>query len=370
MLHGVGPDQESGSLPARVPRASGPQPLSVLMVAGATRDGEQLRCQHLISEQARSLQSPDLRISLHGVDDRRTLSGIWRNIRTLRKAVSLQSPDIIHVQYGSVLALIGLLSGHATPLVISFCGSDLLGLTGSSIRCRTRNALTRAAGLIAAVRARAITVKSQNLWQSLPPFLREKACVVPNGVDTDLFVPVPAESCRVRLGWPRTSKIVLFDAGRGRGQATKNIELARAAISSLRERFPDVELKVISDASREDVVLMLNAADCLLVTSLHEGSPNIVKEAMACNLPVVSVPCGDVQERLDGASVGGVYPRDVLGLDLGVGRVLTAGARSNGHEELLRQGMTARSIRDRLLEVYVSVSDRSDIGAASPEARR
>ena len=112
----VVPDQKSDSVPARAPQASGPQPLSVLMVAGAARDGERLRCQHLISEQARSLRCHDLRISLHGVDDRRRPSGIWRNMQTLRRAVSLESPDIVHVQYGSVLALIGLLSAHGAPL--------------------------------------------------------------------------------------------------------------------------------------------------------------------------------------------------------------------------------------------------------------
>ncbi|MEE8571920.1 MAG: glycosyltransferase family 4 protein, partial [Gemmatimonadota bacterium] len=254
---------------------------------------------------------------------------------------------------------------RATPLVVSFCGSDLLGLEDSGVRCRARNALTRTAGLVAATRARAVTVKSGNLRQALPPFLRRKARVVPNGVDTDLFVPMPVESCRSRLGWPQESRIVLFDAGRGRGRATKNIELAQAAISSLRERQPDVELEVISDTSRDDVVLMLNAADCLLVTSLHEGSPNIVKEAMACNLPVVSVPCGDVEERLEGASVGGVCARDAAGLARGIESALAAGARSNGREELLRQGMTVQSIRDRLLEVYASVVDHAN-GKATP----
>jgi glycosyltransferase involved in cell wall biosynthesis len=44
--------------------------------------------------------------------------------------------------------------------------------------------------------------------------------------------------------------------------------------------------------------MWLNASNVLLLTSLTEGSPNIVKEALACDLPVVSVEVGDVSERI------------------------------------------------------------------------
>jgi len=44
----------------------------------------------------------------------------------------------------------------------------------------------------------------------------------------------------------------------------------------------------------------LNASNVLLLTSLHEGSPTVVKEALACGLPVVSVDVGDVAERIEG----------------------------------------------------------------------
>ena len=50
----------------------------------------------------------------------------------------------------------------------------------------------------------------------------------------------------------------------------------------------------------------MNACDVLLMTSLHEGSPNVVKEALACNLPIVSTDVGDVRNRigaLDGCVV-------------------------------------------------------------------
>ena len=59
-----------------------------------------------------------------------------------------------------------------------------------------------------------------------------------------------------------------------------------------------IRLELISGKTHSEINEMLNAANCLLLTSLHEGSPNIVKESMACNLPVVTVNCGDVAIRL------------------------------------------------------------------------
>src|SRR5207253_3876490 len=88
------------------------------------------------------------------------------------------------------------------------------------------------------------------------------------------------------------------------GETRDRVNDTNARRSSLVRLKTDCMLHIVllksmlhnTSATREQVRLMLNAADCLLVTSLHEGSPNIVKEAMACNLPVVSVPCGDVIE--------------------------------------------------------------------------
>jgi glycosyltransferase involved in cell wall biosynthesis len=114
---------------------------------------------------------------------------------------------------------------------------------------------------------------------------------------------------------------------------------------------------MISNASSEQVRLMLNAADCLLVTSLHEGSPNIVKEAMACNLPVVSVPCGDVEERLRMTSPGSICPYNAERLASAVHEVLNSATRSNGREQLIIQGLTDVKIAERSIEIYRQIQE-------------
>jgi len=64
----------------------------------------------------------------------------------------------------------------------------------------------------------------------------------------------------------------------------------------------------------------LLVADVLLNPSYHEGSPNVVKEAMACGLPVVAADCGDVRKRLAGCTPEAVVDRTPEVFARGAGR--------------------------------------------------
>jgi glycosyltransferase involved in cell wall biosynthesis len=169
------------------------------------------------------------------------------------------------------------------------------------------------------------------------------------------FTPLDRASCRATLGWDPRAKIVLFNGSQAEDRRRKNPTLARAAVDILASSRPGVSLFMMSRATREEVRLMLNAADCLLVTSLHEGSPNIVKEAMACNLPVVSVRCGDVFERLSATKPGGVCPYDAGALARAIEEVFPVGPRSNGREQLHSQGLAAPDVAERLSNIYLRV---------------
>jgi glycosyltransferase involved in cell wall biosynthesis len=288
------------------------------------------------------------------VDDRTSIRGILRNIRRLKSEIIRYQPGLVHAEYGSITAAIACFIKGQVPLVVSFCGDDILGTPNPGLVWRVRERLARAIGLWAARRATAIVVKSNNLLQALPETIRSRATILPEGVNLNLFKPMPRDACRARLGWSMR-KVVLFNAGYKGNQKVKNLDLARETLHRLTESFPDALLKTVSDASSEDVRLLLNAADCLLVTSFHEGSPNIVKEAMACNLPVVSVPCGDVTERLAKTYPGGVYPYDASALAEAIGEVFRAGRRSNGRDQIVAQGMTTAGVAARLIELYEEV---------------
>ena len=209
---------------------------------------------------------------------------------------------------------------------------------------------------MAAWRAQSLVVKSHNLLSALPAPLRSRAEIIPNGVDDKVFTPLGRTDARSKLGWTESQPIVLFNTGVNVHnrimRVVKNLPLAQATMTELRKSHPVAKLEMLSFTPQADVALKMTAADCLLVTSIHEGSPNIVKEAMACNLPVVTVPCGDVEERLAGVQPGSVAAYDAAQLATSIRQVLERGGRSNGRDELVRQGLTACAVAAQLGRLY------------------
>jgi len=338
------------ALMAEVTRSS----LSVFIVINADIQHGVSNIPPFVTSQGESLRAAGWDVLFGIIDDRTTLSGLLRNIKRLKQERARAADGIVHAQYGSVTAAVAHLIRGQWPLVVSFGGDDLLGSSNPGLIWRLRGRIGRLAGLWAARHAAAVIVKSENLLQALPESLRGRTTVLPNGVDVHRFQPLDPNECRSRLGWPLDTKIVLFNRSAGSNMAVKNPALAHETVKVLSQSF-DVMLKTMSQSSRDEVLWMLNAADCLLVTSYHEGSPNIVKEAMACNLPVVSVPCGDVAERLRWVQPGGVAAYDVQALANMIKPVFLAGVRSNGREQLMAQQLTLEAVANQLSHIYTEV---------------
>lgn len=316
--------------------------------------------------QARSLSVLGWAVSLSVVDDRTSIRGIAQNVRRLRSEVARSGAEVVHAQYGTVTAMVADTVRGALPLVISFCGTDLLGTPEPGLRWCIRNQVSRLSGLVAAYRAQGLIVKSHNLLRALPPVLRSRAEIIPNGVDSTVFAPLNRADARSKLGWNEFQPVVLFNAGVGVSsyRSVKNLPLAQATMAEVRKSHPLARLEILSCIPQADVALKMSAADCLLVTSLHEGSPNIVKEAMACNLPVVTVPCGDVEERLAAVQPGCVAPYEAAQLANSIRHVLERGERSNGLNELVRQGLTACAVAARLGMMYNRLRGKTSFACA------
>jgi glycosyltransferase involved in cell wall biosynthesis len=328
-----------------------------MVVSGSLREGLP-KTNSFVKTQADSIRVAGWNVCLGVVDDRTSFRGVIRNIRRLKIEIAQVKPRLVHAQYGSVTAAVANIIKGPLPLIVSFCGDDLLGTPMPGWAWRLRESCARSIGFWAARRASAIVVKSHNLHEALPADLRTKSTVLPNGVDTDWFKPMDRDCSRSILGWKNSSKIILFNESSNEDRYRKNPSLARAAFDITARAVPDVLLQVVSQSSSEEMRLMMNAADCLLVTSLHEGSPNIVKEAMSCNLPVVSVPCGDVAERLKMTHPGAVCSYNPSALAEAVIDVLKAGHRSNGRQQLITQGLTASKVAESLIRIYHRVQEQ------------
>ena len=281
--------------------------------------------------------------------------GVIRDVRRFKEAFRRSGAGLIHAQYGTITALAASYIASSVPLIISFGGSDLLGTPAPGVLWRLREALGKRFSLWAGARATAILVKSQNLFNVLPAHLQQKTHILPNGVNTAVFTPLPKEACRSKLGWKAEQRVAVLYANVGHNRYVKNVPLAAAAVRHAEREIGPIRFEVFHGYPHAEVAELLNAADVLLMTLLHEGSPDIVKEAMACNLPVVAVPCGDVAEQLEGVTPGGVYPYDAAELAKGIIAVMTAGRRSNGREQLESQGLTVASVTRKLISHYSSL---------------
>jgi len=271
--------------------------------------------------------------------------------RTARPG-ALQDFDVIHAHYGHAAAVARLQVGR--PLVISYCGDDLLGTPSEDGSLTPRSRAERAVFRQLARVADATITKSAEMERHLPEACRARNHVIPNGVDMARFEPLPRDEARRRLGWTHEGPIALFVGDPAIPR--KNYALARSVCERVASRHPDLRLEVAQGFAPKDVPVVMSAADVLLMTSLWEGSPNVVKEAMAAELPVVATPVGDVPERLDGVSGGWVAPPEPEPFAAALTQALTHG-RAPAARAAVAQ-ISLENIGRRVLGVYEEAMSR------------
>lgn len=248
--------------------------------------------------------------------------------------------DVVHADYGLAAPPAVLQFSH--PTVVSLWGSDLMGTYGPVSRLSARL-------------ADEVIVMSPAMADEL-----DQDChVIAHGIDLDRFRPESQAACRDELGWDDESAHVLFPYPPSR--EVKNYPRAERIVEAADERLNrDLVLHSITGVPHEEMYTYMNAADVLLLTSRREGSPNSVKEAMACNLPVVSVDVGDVATRLADVEPSAVDTEDDALIDAVVD-IVRSGERSNGREVIAEIGLNGQI--DRLIDIYRSaIEQESTVG--------
>lgn len=234
------------------------------------------------------------------------------------------------------------------PLLVSYCGDDLLGTPRIDGKIptvsRVRRRLIRQTSRLA---TETIT-KSRQMEAYLPARRRARNTVLPNGVDSSMFAPLDRVVARRRLGWDAEEPVVLFAADPS--VARKRHWLAREACERAAHEVPRLRLYIADSAPPNEMPVLMSAADCLLLTSSVEGSPNVVKESVMCNLPVVSTRVGDVEEVLAGVEPSKVCGSDPDELASAIVSCLRHPRRSNGRAA--SAWLAAEVIAGRLCEIY------------------
>lgn len=293
-----------------------------------------------IVEQAEVLAKQGCQIEWFGVQGK-GLVGYLRNLPRLRKQIKSFSPDVIHAHYG-LSCLLANMATRSVPVVCTYHGSDI---NLPKVRILSKIAMRLSAWNI--------FVSKRNM--ALANAEEGKKCsLIPCGVALSEDQLQSKESARKTLGWGASEKKVLF-AG-AFDNTVKDPELAKQAIEKLKSKVADVELIELKGYTREQVNTLMCAANCLLMTSKTEGSPQVVKEAMACGCPIVSVDVGDVAERIDGVEGGYVVSsREPKEIALALQRALAFEGRTNGRQRILDLELTNEQVARRIVEIYEGV---------------
>lgn len=278
---------------------------------------------------------------------------LWKMIRS-------RQYDVVHAHY-SYCGWVAVLQ-RRVPVVVSLMGNDLFGVLNSRGGQSIIGYFNILTSTLLVNIAEAIIVKSNRMKELINA---DHVFVVPNGVDFDKFRPMRNMAASRRTGAKQTRKVLfLGDPANSR----KNYSLARSAVRLLKKEHPEVTLATPFGISAEQVCDAMNSSDVLLFTSLQEGSPNVIKEAMACNLPIVSVDVGDVREVIGRTRGCYVTSFDVIEIAEKLRLALDNGRRTNGRGSI--RHLEINNIAREIIEIYRLVSKGKRTPMLSTSERR
>lgn len=315
------------------------------------------KCSSFVQSQYDSLVAEGLDMQLYSVVGH-GVKGFLKNVRALRRVIKTWQPDIIHAHYSTFgilasIATIGIRYPHSSPhspkLLVSILGSF-----------PTRNFKWRYVRFFIQHIWNGTLVKSERTRAQLGLDLP----IVPNGVNLDIFHPMDQAECRKQVGLRNDTKYIVWCSNPARPE--KNWSLAEEAVMLVNENEDEnekqVELVAVYNKPPQEVATYMNAADCLLLTSDTEGSPNVIKEAMACNAPIVTTNVGDVCERL--RNLNGCYIAEdndcrfidqhkaatIVAADLKT--ALDYSQRTLGYQRIIDDGLTIELTAQKIIRIY------------------
>lgn len=268
------------------------------------------------------------------------ITGYASNYFLLLKTIRQSKPDLIHAHYG----LSGLLAvlQRKIPVITTFHGSDI---NYPGIRFLSKFAMQKSTWSIF------VSEKLAKLAVA-----KERYSIIPCGVDFKTFYPIEKKKARKEMGLSQNDVLFLFSGSFD--NKVKNYPLAQKAVDTYNKiyhRSPAARLLELHDYSREEVNLLLNACDVVLMTSLSEGSPNFIKEALACNRPVVSTEVGDVKELIE--NIEGCYIANSCSDDIALKleMALQYDRIKMGLQRIVDLELEIQDTAERIIEIYKQV---------------
>lgn len=287
----------------------------------------------IIKNQGDSLSKIGMTLTYFPIQGKGVL-GYIKSIPRLKKYLKDTSHDIIHAHY-SLSAFVATFAG-ARPLVVSLMGSDVNSKRYYRflIKFLSRFYWSRT------------IVKSKEMFNKLGV---KKVVILPNGVDFERFKPMDKKRALKKTLWDANKKHILFASSPKRPE--KNFKLAEAAFQLIEDNT--IELHCLENIKNYDVPFYHNAADVVLLTSKNEGSPNVIKEAMACNIPIVSTDVGDVRQVIENTNACFIAKNTADDISGKLKKALQYESNTNGRNNITH--LNSEIIASKLVNTYKSI---------------
>ena len=268
-----------------------------------------------------------------------------RKIPTIIK--SHKNYDIIHVFHGLTFILVALLLPHR-KLVVSFLNTIDNEFEDSSLRSKLFIIITK------------LLIKRKHYVKifkdGLPSYADKNSIYLPNGVNMDLFYPISKIKAKRQLNLDERKKYILFVSSKSKYRPQKRYDRYKEVICILKKEIPEIEELCIVGEKRDSIKYFYNSAELHLLTSDYEGSPNSIKESLACNIPVVSTNVGNVGDMLDG--VNGCYVSKTMSsteLANYCMKILINSDKVNTRDHLMDKKLDIESKSQKLFNLYTDI---------------
>lgn len=298
-----------------------------------------------VSEQGESLRSLGNEVDYFLVEGKGLLSYFTQRKALLRKIAKFK-PDVIHAHFG--LSGITAVLQNKVPVVTTFHNGETLN--------KYVNLLTS----VFSLRAKHMIYVAQHIYDLV--YCKHKHyTILPCGVNMEECVVTPYTEARKQLGWSNQKKYILF--GGAFDNLRKNYPLLKQAIELTGRK--DIEVIEMRGLNRQECTLRMCACDCFALPTHSEGSPQALKEAMACNCPIVATDTADIAHLL--GDLAGHYllrnPRktkerwDADERSAGelaelLEKALAFNGRTEGRKRIEELGLTNEQVAKRLVDIY------------------
>lgn len=312
--------------------------MKILFVSsGNVKDG----ISPIVRNQGQSLIDKGIIVDYFTIKGKGILSYI-RHIFILRKYLKTNKFDLVHSHY-SYTSYVASLAG-ANPLIASLMGSDVISHRYSKKLILFFHQYFWTLGI----------VKSLEMYKYIEVKRLE---LIPNGVNMEQIHYMDKNECQNKLGWDVKKGHILFAANPKRKE--KNFTLAKKAIKLLQYRY-EIVMHILNEVPYGEIPVYLNASDVIVLCSRHEGSPNVIKEAMACNCPIVTTNVGDVKwvlGKTEGCYITSFKPEDVaIKIKFAIEFSEKYG-QTKGRERIIELGLDSETVAKKIIEVYEKVVD-------------